>query len=82
MLIVNHSSGICQVASSAFAVWLRTVAQIELLLAQSSLKSQRKPAPDNDIWIAAIAKQHDLTVVTRDAHFSAMPGVNVLGYSR
>ncbi len=49
---------------------------------KSSLKSLGKPAPDNDIWIAAIARQHGLTVVTRDAHFSAMPGVNVLGYSR
>jgi len=59
----------------------RTSAEIYGLI-KSSLKSQGKPAPDNDIWIAAIAKQHDLTVVTRDAHFSAMPGVNVLGYSR
>ncbi len=25
--------------------------------------------PDNDIWIAAIAMQHDLILVTRDAHF-------------
>ena len=25
--------------------------------------------PDNDIWIAAIAMQHDLILVTRDSHF-------------
>ena len=25
--------------------------------------------PDNDIWIAAIARQHNLILVTRDAHF-------------
>ncbi len=25
--------------------------------------------PDNDIWIAAIALQHNLVLVTRDAHF-------------
>lgn len=25
--------------------------------------------PDNDIWIAAIALQHNLILVTRDAHF-------------
>lgn len=32
---------------------------------------QRKgvPIPDNDIWIAAIAMQHGLILVTRDAHF-------------
>jgi tRNA(fMet)-specific endonuclease VapC len=26
--------------------------------------------PDNDLWIAALAKQHDLTLVSRDQHFS------------
>jgi len=25
--------------------------------------------PQNDIWIAAIAQQYDLTLVTRDEHF-------------
>lgn len=28
--------------------------------------------PDNDIWIAAIALQHELILVTRDAHFDAV----------
>jgi|WetSurMetagenome_2_1015567.scaffolds.fasta_scaffold799657_2 tRNA(fMet)-specific endonuclease VapC len=28
-----------------------------------------KPIPDNDIWIAAIAKQYDLILATRDNHF-------------
>jgi len=29
----------------------------------------RRPLPENDIWIAAIALQYNLTLVTRDAHF-------------
>ncbi|MBM4167207.1 MAG: type II toxin-antitoxin system VapC family toxin [Ignavibacteria bacterium] len=33
------------------------------------LQSKGKPIPDNDIWIAAIAKQYKLTLVTRDEHF-------------
>lgn len=34
-------------------------------------ESRRKgrPIPDNDIWIAAMAIQHSLTLVTRDKHF-------------
>lgn len=28
-----------------------------------------RPIPENDIWIAAIAIQHTLALVTRDAHF-------------
>lgn len=31
--------------------------------------------PDNDLWIAALAKQHDLTLVSRDQHFSHVPGL-------
>lgn len=27
-----------------------------------------RPIPENDIWIAAIAKENDLIVVTRDKH--------------
>jgi tRNA(fMet)-specific endonuclease VapC len=34
------------------------------------LKDKGKPIPRNDVWIAAIAMQYDLTVVTQDAHFN------------
>jgi len=27
------------------------------------------PVPENDIWIAALAMEHDLSLVTRDEHF-------------
>ncbi len=34
------------------------------------LYAKGKPIPENDIWIAAIAKQYELTLVTQDAHFN------------
>jgi len=36
---------------------------------KSRLKLSGKPIPENDIWIAAIAKQYELILVTRDDHF-------------
>ncbi len=36
---------------------------------KSSLKVMGKPIPENDIWIAAIAQQHKLILLTRDEHF-------------
>lgn len=33
------------------------------------LKQKGTPIPENDIWIAALARQYDLTVVSRDLHF-------------
>lgn len=31
--------------------------------------------PDNDLWIAALGKQYDLTLVSRDQHFGHVPGL-------
>ena len=33
------------------------------------------PLPENDIWIAALARQHNLPVATRDAHFEHVKGL-------
>ena len=37
---------------------------------KSLLKSKGSPIPENDIWIAALAQQHKLILVTRDKHFN------------
>jgi len=33
------------------------------------LKRAGTPVPDNDLWLAALALEHDLTLITRDRHF-------------
>lgn len=35
------------------------------------------PIPENDLWIAALAAEHNWPVATRDAHFSRVPGLVV-----
>lgn len=37
---------------------------------KSLLKVKGSPIPENDIWIAALADQHQLILVTRDKHFN------------
>jgi tRNA(fMet)-specific endonuclease VapC len=37
------------------------------------LKRAGTPIPDNDLWIAALALEHDLTLITRDRHFQHIP---------
>jgi len=34
--------------------------------------------PENDIWIAAIAMEHQLPLAARDAHFKLVAGITVL----
>lgn len=44
-------------------------------LIKSALLNKGKPIPENDIWIAAIARQHKLILVTSDRHFDEIDGI-------
>ncbi len=46
-------------------------------LIKAALRKKGKPIPENDIWIAAIAKEKNLIVVTRDNHFTEIEGLNI-----
>jgi predicted nucleic acid-binding protein len=42
---------------------------------RSSLRKKGKTIPANDMWIAALALQHGLPVLSRDAHFDVVDGL-------
>jgi tRNA(fMet)-specific endonuclease VapC len=42
---------------------------------KAALRAKGRPVPENDIWIAAIARQHALTLITRDEHFGEISGL-------
>ena len=42
---------------------------------RAQLKRSGRPIPANDAWIAALAVQHRLPVLTRDRHFDGVEGV-------
>lgn len=44
---------------------------------KNRLRDADRPIPENNIWIAALARQHDLTLVSRDAHFDAIEDLEV-----
>jgi len=46
-------------------------------LIKNALRAKGRPIPDNDIWIAALAKQHNLVLATRDAHFAQVDGLTL-----
>jgi len=41
------------------------------------LKMRGQSLPDNDIWIAAVAMANDYTLVSHDAAFARIPGLNL-----
>jgi tRNA(fMet)-specific endonuclease VapC len=42
------------------------------------LKAKGRPIPTNDIWIAAVAHQRGLTLITRDEHFRYIDYLSIL----
>jgi tRNA(fMet)-specific endonuclease VapC len=44
---------------------------------KSQLKSKGTPIPENDLWIASLAQQHGLTLVTRDKHFNKIESLQL-----
>ena len=42
------------------------------------LKRKGKPIPTNDLWIAALCRQHSLPLVSRDKHFDFVVGLRRL----
>ena len=42
---------------------------------RSGLKKLGRPIPANDAWIAALALQHRLPILSRDEHFDAVAGL-------
>ena len=45
-----------------------------------ALKRSGRPIPANDAWIAALALQHRLPVLSRDQHFDVVPGLRRQGW--
>ena len=47
---------------------------------RKELATKGRPIPWHDLWIAAQARQHALPVLSRDDHFSAIPGVQRISW--
>ena len=44
-------------------------------LRRAALRRRGRPIPANDAWIAALALEHRLPVLSRDEHFDVVVGV-------
>lgn len=47
-------------------------------LIYKQLRSKGQPIPTNDLWIAATARQHQLSVLTFDKHFKQIEGIKTV----
>jgi len=44
------------------------------------LKLAGRPIPSNDMWIAALCRQHTLPLLSRDRHFESVQGLRRVGW--
>jgi tRNA(fMet)-specific endonuclease VapC len=49
---------------------------------RSELKASGSPIPANDAWIAALARQHRLPIVSRDTHFDCVKNIERLAWGK
>ena len=43
-----------------------------------ALKQKGRPIPENDRWISAICRAHDVPLLTSDWHFAEIPGLRLV----
>lgn len=51
---------------------------ISYSLVRTELRRAGTPIPSNDVWIAALCRQHSLPLLSRDRHFDAVSGITRL----
>lgn len=47
---------------------------------KNRLRIKGRPLPENDVWIAALALQYGLTLVTRDTHFQEVESLQTISW--
>ncbi len=47
---------------------------------KNRLRIKGRPLPENDVWIAALALQYGLTLVTRDAHLQEVENLQTVSW--
>ena len=45
-----------------------------------ALKMNATPIPSNDVWIASLAREHGLPILSNDPHFDVVPGIDRIGW--
>ena len=53
---------------------------LKYALIREELKRAGRPIPANDVWIAALAIQHELPILSRDGHFDSVSKIQRISW--
>lgn len=65
-----------QLETESDVLEIESVTARHYAVVRSELRRKGRPIPENDVWIAALAVQHSLAIVSRDGHFDEVDGVH------
>jgi tRNA(fMet)-specific endonuclease VapC len=93
VVVGEYRFGIAQARNVAdYHLWLeRLITQTDVLNitdettihyaeVRLDLKRIGRPIPMNDVWIAALCRQHELPILSRDQHFDVVPRIKRLAW--
>ena len=93
IVLGEYSYGIAQSRNRVrYESWLREIAAVcrillvdeataaEYARIRGELKRTGRPIPGNDVWIAALARQHAMPVISRDQHFDSVEKLKRIGW--
>jgi len=84
LLRSRHRASLHRLLETLVAESIVLAADLETAATYARLRDELRrngtPIPENDVWIAALALQHGLPLVTRDAHFDAVPRLDRRGW--
>lgn len=74
--VQSNMARLNQFASALMVLSCDVATAAEYAKVKFGLRQKGRPIPENDVWIAAIARQHHLTLLTRDGHFEEVEGLD------
>ena len=79
-LRVARESWLDELESSAIVLAVTSETSRFYAEIRHELRLAGQPIPENDLWIAALARQHGLPILTNDTHFDHVSGLERIGW--
>jgi tRNA(fMet)-specific endonuclease VapC len=77
---IEYEKRLSQIEADVPMLVIDAAAAVHYAAIRQELKRKGKPIPYHDIWIAALAQEHRLPVLSRDTHFDHVERVRRVGW--
>ena len=79
-LRLRYESWLADLTTACRILSINQATAIQYAKVRDELKRIGQPIPANDVWIAAIAREHKMPLLSRDRHFDAVQGLKRIAW--